>query len=81
MRLGLLASILGGLLLGCGTGFDPPEKPDLYKEPYDFAVFDPNADLSANAMGDMARPRNDMAVVIKPDLLEPRDMTEGVDSQ
>lgn len=57
MRALLVVLLFAG---GCDETFEPPELPDLYKRPYDFAVQVPGEDLSVPAH-DMGMPPRDLS--------------------
>ncbi len=58
-----LAMAMGLSLASCSDMFSPPELPDLYKSPYDFAVAIP-----PYHPGDMAESSTDMAGMPPADL-------------
>lgn len=71
LRLGLLFILASLLFAACDDeAFDPPAKPDLYKPPYDFALFDGGGDGGG---GDLARSK-DLGM---PDLSLPHDLSES----
>lgn len=58
-RLLFVAALAGGIAVGigaCSDMFSPPELPDLYKSPYDFAV-----PIPPFKGGDMAEGATDLA--------------------